>query len=148
MPPHFSIFKAINQTMKVFFHDPILICSLLALGKVLKQPSACAGIFPWGIIFAQIFIQTVICALILARAVSLAVLYPIITHGLMVSIMWFMKSSVLLLHIMVALEEVRHFSLTELGVAMTTSRSGSTQREIITFSGAVGGSFKGKDKLL
>jgi hypothetical protein len=49
---------------------------------------------------------------------------------------------------MVALEEVRHFSLTELGVAMTTSRSGSTQREIITFSGAVGGSFKGKDKLL
>ena len=149
MPPQFTIFKAINQTMKVFFHDPILICSLLALGKVLKQPSACAGIFPWGIIFAQIFIQTVICALILARAVSLAVLYPIITHGLMVSfILWFMKSSVLSLHIMVALEEVSDFTLAEFGVTELTGRGSTAQNEICTFLRAIGGTLVWEDQLL
>ena len=149
MPPQFTIFKAINQTMKVFFHDPILICSLLALGKVLKQPSACAGIFPWGIIFAQIFIQTVICALILARAVSLAVLYPIITHGLMVSFMlWFMKSSVLFLHIMVALEEVSDFTLAEFGVTELTGRGSTAQNEICTFLRAIGGTLVWEDQLL
>lgn len=149
MPPQFTIFKAINQTMKVFFHDPILICSLLALGKVLKQPSACAGIFPWGIIFAQIFIQTVICALILARAVSLAVLYPIITHGLMVSFMlWFMKSSVLLLHIMVALEEVSDFTLAEFGVTELTGGGSTAQNEICTFLRAIGGTLVWEDQLL
>ena len=152
MPPQFTIFKAINQTMKVFFHDPILICSLLALGKVLKQPSACAGIFPWGIIFAQIFIQTVICALILARAVSLAVLYPIITHGLMVSFMlWFMKSSslwVLFLHIMVALEEVSDFTLAEFGVTELTGGGSTAQNEICTFLRAIGGTLVWEDQLL
>ena len=148
MPPHFTIFKAINQTMKVFFHDPILICSLLALGKVLKESSACAGIFPWGVIFAQIFIQTVICALILARAVSLAVLYPIITHGLMVSFMWFMKSSVLFLHIMVALEEVSDFTLAEFGVTELTGGGSTAQNEICTFLRALGGTFVWEDQLL
>ena len=152
MPPQFTIFKAINQTMKVFFHDPILICSLLALRKVLKQPSACAGIFPWGIIFAQIFIQTVICALILARAVSLAVLYPIITHGLMVSFMlWFMKSSslwVLFLHIMVALEEVSDFTLAEFGVTELTGGGSTAQNEICTFLRAIGGTLVWEDQLL
>ena len=149
MPPQFTIFKAINQTMKVFFHDPILICSLLALGKVLKQPSACAGIFPWGIIFAQIFIQTVICALILARAVSLTVLYPIITHGLMVSFMlWFMKSSVLFLHIMVALEEVSDFTLAEFGVTELTRGGSTAQNEICTFLRAIGGTLVWEDQLL
>ena len=148
MPPQFTIFKAINQTMKVFFHDPILICSLLALGKVLKQPSACAGIFPWGIIFVQIFIQTVICALILARAVSLAVLYPIITHGLMVSFMWFMKSSVLFLHIVVALEEVSDFTLAEFGVTELTGGGSTAQNEICTFLRAIGGTLVWEDQLL
>ena len=149
MPPQFTIFKAINQTMKVLFHDPILICSLLALGKVLKEASACAGIFPWGIIFAQIFIQTVVCALILARAVSLTVLYPIITHGLMVSFMlWFMKSSVLFLHIMVALEEVSDFTLAEFGVTELTGGGSTAQNEICTFLRAIGGTLVWEDQLL
>jgi len=142
-PHQFTLFKAINQTLKVFFfHDPILICSLLALGKVLKDSSACSRTFIRGIIFAQIFIQTVICTLILAGAVGLAVLDPTII-GLIQRIIIKCCDSLSFmcdLHIVVALEEISNLALAEFGVTKFTGRGGTAQNEICTFLRAIRGS--------
>jgi hypothetical protein len=50
-----------------------------------------------------------------------------------------MKSSVLLLHIMVALEEVSDFTLAEFGVTELTGGGSTAQNEICTFLRAIGG---------